>query len=179
MQHNRQTVPHGRYFTKPADPVKAGYDFIGWKNGDSDFSFSEGAGQNRSATPATTDLTLRAAWRPVQPQTRNMQVNLSQQIPAPANFITNQNALPPGTTYRWKDPTPVVNPNSIASQSATIIVDYPGSDPDVEVPVTITFRDNIPPTTQSSNNEIPHIYVFTGAARIDLASFYIDNIGVS
>lgn len=40
--------------TRPADPTKEGYTFIGWYNGESEWDFE---------TPVTTDLTLTAKWQ--------------------------------------------------------------------------------------------------------------------
>ena len=40
--------------TRPADPTKEGYTFIGWYNGESEWNFE---------TPVTADLTLTAKWQ--------------------------------------------------------------------------------------------------------------------
>ena len=48
-----QTVKHGEYVTKPADPTLAGHSFIGWYNQTVEFNFS---------TPVTSNLTLTAKF---------------------------------------------------------------------------------------------------------------------
>lgn len=52
-----QTIKHGETATKPVnDPTKAGYEFLGWYNGDDVFDFS---------TPITAETTLTAKWKSV------------------------------------------------------------------------------------------------------------------
>ena len=47
------TVEHGASVTKPADPTKTGYTFLGWYNGETKFDF---------ATAITSDLALTSKW---------------------------------------------------------------------------------------------------------------------
>ena len=48
-----QTIEKGETATKPADPTKAGYTFVGWYNGNTEFDFDE---------VITGDITLYAKW---------------------------------------------------------------------------------------------------------------------
>ena len=48
------TLTCGAVVTRPADPTKTGYTFLGWYNGDTAWSFS---------TPVTEDMTLTAKWK--------------------------------------------------------------------------------------------------------------------
>lgn len=48
-----QTIEEGNRATKPADPTKEGYDFVGWYNGNTEFEFDE---------VITGDITLTAKW---------------------------------------------------------------------------------------------------------------------
>ena len=48
-----QTIEEGTRATKPADPTKEGYDFVGWYNGNTEFEFDE---------VITGDITLTAEW---------------------------------------------------------------------------------------------------------------------
>ena len=48
-----QQVESGAKATKPADPTKSGYTFVGWYNGEVAFDFN---------TPITADITLTAHW---------------------------------------------------------------------------------------------------------------------
>ncbi len=58
-----QSVEHGKTVIKPADPVKEGYTFVGWYNGDEEYDFN---------TPVTANLTLTAKFEkneaPVEPE---------------------------------------------------------------------------------------------------------------
>ncbi|KAM9865290.1 hypothetical protein ACIFOC_01821 [Leucobacter aridicollis] len=49
-----QTVPDGAAVTKPADPVRDGFDFTGWALNGAIYDF---------ASPVTADLTLVAGWK--------------------------------------------------------------------------------------------------------------------
>ncbi len=46
-------VPHGYTVTKPADPTREGYTFLGWYNGSEEWDFSQ---------PVTQNMTLTAMW---------------------------------------------------------------------------------------------------------------------
>ena len=48
-----QSVKNGKCAVEPAAPIKVGYTFAGWYNGDSQWDFS---------TPVTEDVTLVAKW---------------------------------------------------------------------------------------------------------------------
>ena len=48
-----QKVDKGGKATKPADPTKEGYDFLGWYNGETEYKFTE---------TVSADLTLKAKW---------------------------------------------------------------------------------------------------------------------
>ena len=52
---NESKVTHGNTVTKPEDPVKEGYQFIGWVDGEKAFSFDE---------PITADVNLVAKFEP-------------------------------------------------------------------------------------------------------------------
>ena len=49
-----QTVEHGKTATKPADPTKEGYTFIGWFNGEAEYDFN---------AAVTADVKLTAKWQ--------------------------------------------------------------------------------------------------------------------
>ena len=51
-----QTLPDGYTATRPADPLRTGYRFVGWLNGSAAYDFT---------ATVTTDLTLTAAWEAV------------------------------------------------------------------------------------------------------------------
>ncbi len=56
-----QQIAKGKTATKPADPTKDGYTFVGWYNGETEYDFD---------TPVTSNLTLTAKWKldtPAQP----------------------------------------------------------------------------------------------------------------
>ncbi len=48
-----QTVEDGAKAEKPADPTKAGYNFVGWYVGDAEYDFE---------APVTADVALKAVW---------------------------------------------------------------------------------------------------------------------
>ena len=48
-------VEHGKIVEKPSDPVKEGYNFVGWFNGEESFDFK---------TPITSDLSFTAKFEP-------------------------------------------------------------------------------------------------------------------
>lgn len=48
-----QTVEEGKLATKPSDPIKGGYTFAGWYDGNTEFDFE---------TTITKDITLTAKW---------------------------------------------------------------------------------------------------------------------
>lgn len=52
-----QKVKYNKTASKPADPVKEGYIFKGWYNGDAAYSFSE---------KVTSDLTIKAKWEEIK-----------------------------------------------------------------------------------------------------------------
>ena len=52
-----QTIEEGQTANKPADPTKAGYTFVGWYNGNTEFDFS--------TTTITGNITLKAKWTPI------------------------------------------------------------------------------------------------------------------
>lgn len=72
------TVEEGDLITAPSDPIKSGYIFNGWYNGDDKFDFR---------TPIESDITLVAKWEKVQTET--------PQPPTPKPPIYN----PGGTVY--------------------------------------------------------------------------------
>lgn len=49
-----QIVESGKMVTKPSDPTKFGYDFVGWYNGNTAFNFN---------TKITSNITLTAKWK--------------------------------------------------------------------------------------------------------------------
>ena len=49
-----ETVVNGNKVKKPEDPVKEGYEFLCWMNGEEEYDFE---------TPVTEDLTLTASWK--------------------------------------------------------------------------------------------------------------------
>ena len=49
----KQTVEEGKKATKPTDPIKEGYDFAGWYNGEAAFDFE---------TAIKANITLKAHW---------------------------------------------------------------------------------------------------------------------
>ena len=51
-----KVVAGGKTVAEPADPTRAGYDFEGWYNGDTEYDFSR---------PVTSDITLTAKWREI------------------------------------------------------------------------------------------------------------------
>ncbi|MBO5536063.1 MAG: InlB B-repeat-containing protein, partial [Clostridia bacterium] len=51
---SQQTVAGGKVASKPEDPVRTGYKFVQWMNGQEPYDFS---------TPVTGDLTLTAQWK--------------------------------------------------------------------------------------------------------------------
>ncbi len=55
-----QTVEHGSAAAEPADPVREGYIFTGWYDGDDRWSFT---------SPVLKDMTLTAHWTAVSPGT--------------------------------------------------------------------------------------------------------------
>jgi uncharacterized repeat protein (TIGR02543 family) len=50
---NRQQVPNGKTLAKPADPVRSGYTFNGWYNGNTAWNFNTGV---------TNSMVLTANW---------------------------------------------------------------------------------------------------------------------
>lgn len=50
----QQTISPGELVTKPTDPVRDGYIFVGWYNGTAEFDFSKKVSQ---------DMTLTAKWK--------------------------------------------------------------------------------------------------------------------
>lgn len=48
-----QTIEEGNKATKPTDPEKEGYTFVGWYNGETEFDFT---------TPINSNITLKAKW---------------------------------------------------------------------------------------------------------------------
>lgn len=50
-----QSVKSGEYATKPTDPTKTGYSFVGWYNGDTAWDFTSNA--------VTSNITLTAQWK--------------------------------------------------------------------------------------------------------------------
>lgn len=54
-----QTVEWGKLASEPQQPTRSGYIFDGWFNGGSRFSFT---------TPITSDITLTAHWKAVDPE---------------------------------------------------------------------------------------------------------------
>lgn len=69
-------VEHDTVLTKPTDPVKEGYKFLGWQLGENPYDFS---------TPVTSDIELKAKWEkkvPEVPQTPSYPaVSTGNQIP--------------------------------------------------------------------------------------------------
>ncbi len=53
---SKQTIADGKTATKPADPTKDGFEFVGWYLGDAEYDFS---------TPVKQDITLTAHWKAV------------------------------------------------------------------------------------------------------------------
>ncbi len=51
-----QTLPDGYTATRPADPLRTGYRFVGWLNGTTNYDFT---------APVTNNLMLTAAWEAV------------------------------------------------------------------------------------------------------------------
>ena len=73
-----QTVLKGNKVTKPVDPTKSGYTFIGWTlNGDS-YDFN---------TPVNGDITLKANWKEVKDSKQNITEKVSNV------YFTNQDFL--------------------------------------------------------------------------------------
>ena len=89
-----QTVASGRTATQPADPVRTGYTFAGWYNGDTAYNFSNAV---------TRNITLTAHW------TQN-RVNVTYS----ANGINPTN-MPSNTTVGYGDriSRPSNNPTAI------------------------------------------------------------------
>ena len=52
-----QEIPHGEKATKPEDPTRAGYKFLGWYLGDEEWAFV--------GFPVTEDVTLVAKWEKI------------------------------------------------------------------------------------------------------------------
>ena len=52
-EENSQTIEYGDKVTKPEDPIKEDYAFLGWFNGDTEYDFNE---------PVTGDLNLIPKW---------------------------------------------------------------------------------------------------------------------
>lgn len=56
-QITEQIVKEGEHATKPSDPIKEGYIFIGWQNNGVLFNFN---------TAITKDITLKAKWQKIE-----------------------------------------------------------------------------------------------------------------
>lgn len=66
-----EIVEYNTAVSKPADPVKDGYDFLGWYLGNSEYNFSN---------PVTEDITLEAKWKVTARLLRQNTVSLKDNL---------------------------------------------------------------------------------------------------
>ena len=73
-----QTIVKGNKVTKPADPTRSGYTFVGWTLNGSSYDFN---------TPVNGDITLKANWKEVKDSKQNITEKVSNV------YFTNQDFL--------------------------------------------------------------------------------------
>lgn len=88
-----QDVSYGNKATRPSDPTKTGYTFLGWfKADDTEFNFD--------AEVITSDITLKAKWE-INTYTVTFDANGGSPVPSPQNITYGNKATKPA------DPTKV------------------------------------------------------------------------
>ena len=85
-----QNIAHGSLATKPANPTRAGYEFDGWFNGDTEWNFT---------TAITAPITLTAKWTAVHIVTFDSDGGST----VPAQTIRNGNTATKPATDPTKD----------------------------------------------------------------------------
>ena len=138
-------VEHGSKVTKPADPTKANYTFVGWYNGETLYDFD---------TPVTSDITLKAVWK-LNEYTVSFNTAGGSTVPSKTvehGKTTNLPSAPskPGyiflgwrngnVTYGAGDPVVVTSDMTFYAVWANMPDVTPGDDPDEPV-VAFPFND--------------------------------------
>ena len=138
-------VEHGSKVTKPADPTKANYTFVGWYNGETLYNFD---------TPVTSDITLKAVWK-LNEYTVSFNTAGGSTVPSKTvehGKTTNLPSAPskPGyiflgwrngnVTYGAGDPVVVTSDMTFYAVWANMPDVTPGDDPDEPV-VAFPFND--------------------------------------
>ena len=93
----------------------------------------------------------------------------------PKQSISNIQELPADAVYTWKSTEPSVDKTSKISKSATVVVTYSDKSFD-EVPVEITFKDDIAPVVENIENKQIELKEEITAIKLPIG---IDNSGIS
>ncbi|MBR4981961.1 MAG: InlB B-repeat-containing protein [Lachnospiraceae bacterium] len=153
-----QVVEYNKQVTKPSNPTKSGYKFIGWFNGTDEFDFS---------TPVKEEITLKAKWEEVKvtPQPEDTEPTPDTDPDETPETETEPEDVPEETpdtepeTEPEEEPTeePEVEPEVIEIIPEIVPEDI---EPEIEIPVIEIEEDEIPEI------EIPEIEDETPAEEI-------------
>ena len=78
----RQAIEEGNKVTKPSDPTKSGYKFIGWYVDNEEYNFD---------TEVTKNLTIKAKWEKTE-ETKPSNNNTNQNTPAKQKYTVSFNS---------------------------------------------------------------------------------------
>ncbi len=129
-----QTLPDGYTATRPADPLRTGYRFVGWLNGSAAYDFT---------ATVTTNLMLTAAWDAVSPisyiaadgTTIN---NFTQYIPLEQNHTTLDGSIC-GT---WVVDADLTQSSRITVKNNVTLILTDGKTLMAQKGISVTARDN-------------------------------------
>ena len=138
-----QVVEYNKQVTKPSNPTKSGYKFIGWFNGTDEFDFS---------TPVKEEITLKAKWE---------EVKVTPQPEQPEDTEPTPDTDPDETPETEPEVEPTEEPE-VEPEVIEIIPEIVPEDiePEIEIPVIEIEEDEIPEI------EIPEIEDETPAEEI-------------